>query len=123
MAPYVLGLVLAAFLVLFSFDVFGTDEPFWNQFVGFIIHNVPSIAIVVALVVARRDERAGGLAFLLLALVSALVFDNPTGRLITALPMVVIATLFLWNARSARSLETSAVGAHHGSEGEPGRDP
>jgi hypothetical protein len=99
--PFVLGLVLAGFLVLFSFDVFEGGEPLLDQLVGLVIHNAPSLLILAGLAIARRSERAGGWVFMLLALASAVVFDDPIGRVITVVPLLVIGTLFLWNARAA----------------------
>jgi hypothetical protein len=62
--PRLLSILLIAFLALFSLDVFGTGAGFWATLAGFLIHNLPAIALIILLILAWRWEWVGALAFL-----------------------------------------------------------
>jgi hypothetical protein len=106
--PFALGLLLAAFLLLFSFDVFEGDEPVYRQLLGFVVHSLPSITILLTLAYARANMRMAGWLFFVLAAVSIVLFHDPLGRLITALPMALIGALFISAARAERRAERQA---------------
>jgi len=66
--PRVLGLLFAAFISLFALDAFGTGERLWQQVVGFLIHVIPTVLVVGAVVVGWRRPLMGGVLCLGLGL-------------------------------------------------------
>lgn len=79
-------------MVLFSFDSFGGDESVWRKLLGFLIHNIPSIAMIIALVVAWRHEVWGGVLFVLVAAGLMILFKTFTGN---AASMIIVAPILL----------------------------
>jgi hypothetical protein len=61
--PRVLGILMIAFVMLFSLDVFGTGAGFWETLLGFLIHNIPAFVLLIALILGWRWEWAGALGF------------------------------------------------------------
>lgn len=89
------------FFAMFSLDVFEGDDSIWRKLLGFLIHNIPSMAMAVILVIGWRWENIAG--FLLIAAGIAMVFffGGPMNLMygqwiLFSLPMVVGA-LFLVN--------------------------
>jgi hypothetical protein len=68
-APRILCILFAAFLSIFSFDVFGEDYGFWETVLALLIHLIPVYIVVIALVIAWRWEWVGAALFITLALV------------------------------------------------------
>jgi hypothetical protein len=64
--PRVLAILFTAFLSLFSLDVFGEGYGFWGTMLALVMHLVPTMIVLTALVIAWRWEAAGGI--LLIAL-------------------------------------------------------
>ena len=66
--PRVLGVLFAVFISLFALDAFGTGEPFWRQVAGFLIHMIPTVLVVGAVIVGWRWPLMGGVLCLGLGL-------------------------------------------------------
>lgn len=102
-APRVFTILLALFLMLFSFDVFDGQTPVWEMAVGFVIHNIPSMLVLVILSAAWNREWLGAVIFPVLGLLYFL--DNQTAHwsvhLAITLPLLVNGLLYLlaWNDR------------------------
>jgi hypothetical protein len=96
-APRALAIAYALFLSLFASDVWGAGAGFWNELAGFLIHLTPVYLVVLALVIAWRWPRAGGLLFFGLAVLFTWYFGwwEIALLLVMALPLVVIGILFL----------------------------
>jgi hypothetical protein len=62
--PRVLVILFIAFVVLFSFDVFGTGAGFWATLLAFLMHNIPAFILLIALILAWRWEWVGALVFI-----------------------------------------------------------
>ncbi len=62
--PRVAGLLIIAFISLFSLDVFSEEYTLSEMLIGFFIHMLPSIALFILLLIAWRWEWFGFLAFL-----------------------------------------------------------
>ena len=90
--PRVLAILTILFFTLFSLDVFAEHASFLDIVMGLLMHNIPTIILVAALVVAWKHEIIGGWAFILLGIISTLFFR-------TALflpPLALIGGLFLF---------------------------
>lgn len=97
-APRVAALLIIFFVSLFSLDVFGTSAPPLEVLVGFLIHNIPSIVMLVLLIFAWKRPVVGFVAFLFAAAAFAVFFVRDIyalpNLLLFVLPILLIASLF-----------------------------
>ena len=97
-APRVGALLIIVFVGLFSLDVFGTGAPPLEVLVGFLIHNLPSIAMLLLLIFAWKRPVVGFVAFLIAAVAFAILFVRDIYALpnlfLFVLPILLIASLF-----------------------------
>lgn len=94
--PRILGLVFAAFLLLFSFDVF--DEfGGWKAVVPFLIHSLPSLIVLAVVLVSWKRKLAGAIFFAGFSVwyVWSVGWGKPfSWYLLIAGPALLIAVLF-----------------------------
>lgn len=100
--PRIAGIALALFLSVFALDAFGEGKTVFQALSAFLVHLIPSFAILTAVALAWRVPVIGAVAFFGLALAYAI---SAHWRLdwmaVIALPLVVIALLFAasWYSR------------------------
>jgi TRAP-type C4-dicarboxylate transport system permease small subunit len=78
-APRILSILFILFLALFSLDVFDSNLGFWGTVLGLLMHNIPSLVLLVVLLIAWKREIVGGIGFVLagfLYIVSVLMRPN-----------------------------------------------
>ena len=96
--PGVLGIVFAGFISIFALDVFGEGYGFWETVVALFMHLIPTFLVLIALVVAWRWERVGGVLFVLLG-VAYILMAYPSESLVAYLiisgPLILVGVLFL----------------------------
>lgn len=63
--PRILTIFFILFLTMFSLDVFGTGAGFWKTLLGFLMHNLPSFFLIIALLISWKYEIVGGIIFIL----------------------------------------------------------
>jgi hypothetical protein len=97
-APRIAALLIIFFIGLFSLDVFGTGAPPLQVLVGFLMHNLPSIVMLVLLIIAWKRPVVGFVAFLIVGAAFAAVFVRDIyalpNLLLFVLPILLIASLF-----------------------------
>ncbi len=97
-APRVAAILITGFISLFSLDVFETQAPPLELLGGFLIHNIPSIALIVLLVFAWKRPVVGFVAFLAAGILFAAFFVRSfyalPNLLLFVLPILLIACLF-----------------------------
>jgi hypothetical protein len=97
-APRVAALLIIFFVGLFSLDVLGTGAPPLEVLVGFLMHNLPSIAMLVLLIFAWKRPVVGFIAFLFAGAAFAAFFVRDIyalpNLLLFVLPILLIASLF-----------------------------
>lgn len=97
-APRVAALLIIFFVGLFSLDVFGTGAPPLDVLIGFLMHNLPSIVMLVLLIFAWKRPVVGFVAFLIVGAAFAAVFVRDIyalpNLLLFVLPILLIASLF-----------------------------
>jgi hypothetical protein len=102
-APRVFTIILALFLMLFSLDVFEPGRSLQEMAIGFIIHNIPSMLILVILSAAWNHEWLGAVIFPLLGLAYSLSNLNAhwSVHVVITLPLLIAGLLYLlaWNSR------------------------
>ena len=103
----ILAIIAILFMMMFSLDAFGGDEPFFRQILGFLMHNIPAFALIIVLVIAWRHEIVGGVIFILLFFALGLYFrsfSGNSGSFIIIVPFLIIGILFiLHHVLSAKS--------------------
>lgn len=57
----VLLILTILFWGLFSLDVFDEQEGFWDTLTAFFMHNIPSLAMLIILIIAWKNEFIGGI--------------------------------------------------------------
>lgn len=96
--PRIAAILLILFISLFSLDVFEMEASPLELLGGFLIHNIPSIIMLVLLIVAWKRPAAGFVAFLIAGALFALFFvrdiEALPSLLIFVLPILLIAGLF-----------------------------
>jgi hypothetical protein len=97
-APRVAAILIIFFVSLFSLDVFETEATPVEMLGGFLIHNIPSIGMLVLLILAWKRPVVGFVAFLAAAALFTLFFLRDTNSMpilvLFVLPMLFIASLF-----------------------------
>ena len=63
--PRILSLVFVCFLALFSLDVFDMGLGFWGTAAALLIHNLPSLILLLVVIVAWKHEIVGAVGFIL----------------------------------------------------------
>lgn len=102
--PRLLGILFALFLCSFALDVFGEGYGFWGTMFALLMHLVPPLLVLIAVVIAWRWEAAGGI--LLITLGAYYLMDWPrmawTTYLVISGPLLLTGILFLtdWAYRS-----------------------
>ena len=97
-APRVAAILIIFFVTLFSFDVFEMEATPLELLGGFLIHNIPSIGMLVLLIFAWKRPVLGFVAFLVAAALFSLFFVRDIyalpNLLLFVLPILFIASLF-----------------------------
>jgi hypothetical protein len=103
-APRVAAIVIIFFVSLFSLDVFGMGGTLLEQLGAFILHSLPSIALILLLVFAWRRPVVGFIAFLLAGIffLRFVIFGRDLAHfLLFSGPLLLVAALFYadwrWN--------------------------
>lgn len=107
--PRLLSILFICFLTLFSFDVFESGMSAGEVALGLLMHNIPSIIMIVLLVIAWRKEIVGAVSYfsagiLYIGFVTFSVFNSGlqwclaiTWSITIAGPAFIIGVLFLIN--------------------------
>lgn len=97
-APRIAAIMIIFFTSLFSLDVFESGGKPLELLGGFLIHNIPSIIMIVLLVLAWKRPVVGFVVFLLAALGFTVFFvrgsDPLPVLLLFVLPLLMVALLF-----------------------------
>jgi hypothetical protein len=111
-APRIAAILLIFFISLFSLDVFSRDASPLELLGGFLIHNIPSIALLALLAFAWKRPAVGFVAFLAAGALFGLFFvrdvESLPSLLIFVFPILLIAGLFYadwkWHKPSSPAL-------------------
>jgi hypothetical protein len=97
-APRIAALLIIIFVGLFSLDVFETSAPPLEVLAGFLIHNIPSLVMLLLLIFAWKRPVVGFVAFLIAAAAFAAFFVRDIyalpNLLLFVLPILLVASLF-----------------------------
>ena len=96
--PRILAILSILFMTIFSLDAFDGNESFGMKMLGFLMHNIPVLIILVILLIAWRWEFAGGILFILAFVAGTIVFHSFIGNpasLIVITPFLITGILFI----------------------------
>ena len=65
--PRILSIIFILFLILMSLDVFD-GSGFWQTILALLIHNIPTIILIIILIISWKREIVAGIAFILVGL-------------------------------------------------------
>lgn len=108
--PRILSILFAAFLALFSLDVFGEGLSFWQLAGAFLMHNIPVFVLAIIIWISWKHELVGAIGFVLAGLLYiARLLMNPqlewymlSWSITIAGPAFVVGILFFINWRRKR---------------------
>jgi hypothetical protein len=108
--PRIAAILMILFVGLFSLDVFEPGAPLSQMLLGFLIHNIPTILLIVVLILAWIWPAVGFVAFLVAAACFAIISVRSgyflPNLLFFMLPILFIAGLFYvdwkWLAQPSR---------------------
>jgi len=105
--PRMLCIAAILFVSYFSLDAFEPGPPLWQQIMDFLIHNIPSYILILALILAWKKELVGGIIFTLFGIItSPLVYSQNIHRnhsvkdslnivLLITFPFIIVGILFI----------------------------
>ena len=97
-APRAAAIMIIFFISLFSLDVFGTGAPLLEVLGAFLMHNIPSMIMIIFLVFAWRRPVVGFVVFLIAGIAFAIFFVRDLyalpNLLLFVFPILLIASLF-----------------------------
>lgn len=94
----ILAILAILFIFMFSFDVFDGDGNRGYKLMAFLIHNIPAILFIIALIIAWKNEIIGGAIFIILSIALAFffnVFSGNPGALALISPFFLSGILFI----------------------------
>lgn len=97
--PRALAILLATFLLIFSFDVFGEGHSLWETALTLFMHNLPSIVIYLVIWLTWKREWIASIFFLLLAVTYIIMTRSrfePIAFFVIGLPLLLISFLYLY---------------------------
>jgi len=111
-APRIASFLIIFFLTLFSFDVFSGNASFWQMLGGFLVHNLPSIVLLILLIIAWKRPIVGFISFLIFALAFTAFFVRSfisPNLFFFVLPILLIAFLYYADWQWNKKLVPSSV--------------
>ena len=94
----ILAMLAILFVLMFSLDSFGGDKTAGRQILEFLIHNIPSLILICALIIAWKYEIIGGAIFIGVAIGLGIFWGSFTGNsssLIILSPFFLVGFLFI----------------------------
>jgi hypothetical protein len=102
-APRILAILYIVFISLFALDVFGEDYGFLVTIWALLMHLIPSFVLLAGLLIAWKRPFAGGMFFLLLALLFTVFFHTyrrPDAFMLLTFPLLLLGALFLLDSKN-----------------------
>jgi hypothetical protein len=90
--PRVIAILAILIMIMLSLDVFAGGMPQGYKIMAFVIHNIPALMFIIALVVAWKNEIIGGSLFILFSITLAIFFGSVSGNPVA---LIVISPFFL----------------------------
>jgi hypothetical protein len=105
--PRVLGILFATFVSIFALDVFGENYGFWGTVLALVMHLIPTMIVLTALVIAWRWEGVGGILFIALGAWCLIAPSGPKAPIICGPPFMLGALFLIDWVYQARTRSTA----------------
>lgn len=108
--PRILGILIACVLFLFSFDTFDGDASFWLKLGGFLIHNIPSVLLLLMIFLLWNMPFWTGIIFICLGILFTgffRTFERFDSFMLISFPVFVSGILFVWASFKKKPLKKS----------------
>jgi hypothetical protein len=109
-SPRVLSISFVLFLSLFSLDIFN-EHAGWNIIMPLLVHLIPALLLLVAVLIAWKYDLVGALVFVGFAIwyTWSAGFDRPVSWYLSiAAPAAIVGVLFLASWYQKRKLRSQA---------------
>ena len=96
--PRVLAILFIGFLAIFALDVFEPGKTFDYYIIALFMHLIPNFILTALLIIAWRQEKFGGILFILLSVLFTLFFRTYLfwqNFILISFPVFLIGGLFL----------------------------
>ena len=109
--PRILSILFIAVLFMFSFDVFDSNEAWYNILLAFLIHNIPVILLAFIVFLSWKRPMIGAITFFSLGILFSIYiliqsgFNGLSTVLTIGLPVILIGVLF-WLSKKRLYLKT-----------------
>jgi hypothetical protein len=90
--PRVFTILAIVFMMMFSLDSFGGNEPLGRKILGFLINCIPVFILIIILAIAWKREMIGGILFILAFIAGGIFFKSFSGN---AASLIVIGPFFI----------------------------
>ena len=100
--PRIVLILLIAFFLLMGLDVFEMPGTLTERLLGYLIHSIPAIILILLLVLAHRNVTRAGVACILIAIIGFFFFQTYQNIvafiIVTGLPLL-IGGVFLYEGK------------------------
>ncbi|MFC1615679.1 hypothetical protein ACFL21_00935 [Patescibacteria group bacterium] len=104
--PRILSILFIIFISLLALDVFAEDYSIVEMIIGFIMHMLPSFALIAILILSWKKELIGGIAYLILGTFFTIFFhtyEELIGFLLISAPVFITGFLFILSHKKHKS--------------------
>ncbi|MFA5431905.1 MAG: hypothetical protein WC319_03420 [Candidatus Paceibacterota bacterium] len=100
--PLVLAIIYTVFIAILSFDVFDVNASLLEKIGGFVMHNIPTIILLIALFFVWKNILISGAMFLSIFILFTIFFKTYQrwdAFVLISVPLLIIGGLFLLNKK------------------------
>jgi len=96
-------IIYILFISVFALDVFEENKPLNTIIIGFLIHLIPSFIIITLGIIASKNERIGGILFIVLGIIFSIFFKSNSllSFLLIPFPLFLIGSLLLLSSKKS----------------------
>ena len=97
-SPRVLGILVSLFIGVFALDAFSAGKPLLAALPDAIVHLIPALVLLAAVLASFQRQWIGAVAFIGLAVVYAVSVKGRLDWVLTISgPLLAVGLLFLWS--------------------------
>jgi hypothetical protein len=97
--PRIITILYALFLMLFSFDAFDGDSGIFLKIMGFLVHNLPTVLLILVIILTWKRPLIAGILYLLTGLIFTIYLKTWQHGIAAfsflSLPLFVVGGLFI----------------------------
>jgi len=94
--PRILSIIFILFLVLMSLDIFDLGLGFWGTILGLVMHNIPTLILLIILFISWKHELVGGITYILIGLIYLIMmFTNQSWNALLSSSLIIYGPAFI----------------------------